>query len=159
MSWQSYCKKYIHCSDGALNYLATLCHSDSPSVTLNVSEESQNPSSRFFAPQSGTQNDDRCGSSNLLTYYGWGGYMIWQYPQIKPSIDGRMTLWRDKSNYSAFEDYYAYEQNTSDIENSAYDIVLMSNQKPLYKHLQKLTNEGKWQKVYEDKNAGVFVRN
>ena len=159
MSWQSYCKKYIHCSDGALNYLATLCHSDSPSVTLNVSEESQNPSSRFFAPQSGTQNDDRCGSSNLLTYYGWGGYMIWQYPQVKPSIDGRMTLWRDEKGYSAFEDYYAYEQNTADIENSAYDIVLMYNQKPLYQHLEKLVSENKWQKVYEDKNAGVFVRN
>src|SRR3989344_2353987 len=159
MSWQSYCKKYIHCSDGALNYLATLCHSDSPSVTLNVSEESQNPSSRFFAPQSGTQNDDRCGSSKLLTYYGWGGYMIWQYPQVKPSIDGRMTLWRDESNYSAFADYYAYEQNTSDIENSAYDTVLMYNQKPLYNRLEKLVSEGKWQKVYEDKDAGVFVRN
>ena len=94
-----------------------------------------------------------------MTYYGWGGYMIWQYPQVKPSIDGRMTLWRDESNYSAFEDYYAYEQNTADIQNSAYDTVLMSPQKPLYNRLEKLVSEGKWQKVYEDKDAGVFVRN
>ena len=70
-----------------------------------------------------------------------------------------MTLWRDEAGYSAFEDYYAYEQNTSDIENSAYDTVLMYNQKPLYNRLNQLVNQGKWQKVYEDKFAGVFVRN
>src|SRR3989344_6528223 len=141
MSWLSYCQKYIHCSDTALDYLTVF------------DPEGLRPewANQLTTPPAGE-------AGNLLTYYGWGGYMIWQYPQVKPSIDGRMTLWRDESNYSAFADYYAYEQNTSDIENSAYDTVLMYNQKPLYNRLNQLVNQGKWQKVYEDKFAGVFVR-
>ena len=123
MSWQTYCQKFVSCSDGAIQYL--------------------------------TSNQL---TSNLLTYYGWGGYMIWRYPEIKPSIDGRMHLWQDNNGYSAFEEYFAYEQNINDIEKSPYDVVLMSPQKPLYKHLDKLSTENKWQKVYEDKFAGVFVR-
>ncbi len=141
MSWLSYCQKYIHCSDTALDYLTVF------------DPEGLRPewANQLTTPPAGE-------AGNLLTYYGWGGYMIWQYPQVKPSIDGRMTLWRDESNYSAFADYYAYEQNTSDIENSAYDTVLMYNQKPLYNRLNQLVDQGKWQKVYEDKFAGVFVR-
>ena len=141
MSWLSYCQKYIHCSDTALDYLTVF------------DPEGLRPewANQLTTPPAGE-------AGNLLTYYGWGGYMIWKYPQVKPSIDGRMTLWRDESNYSAFADYYAYEQNTSDIENSAYDTVLMYNQKPLYNRLNQLVDQGKWQKVYEDKFAGVFVR-
>lgn len=127
MSWQSYCQKYVFCSNEAINYLTS------------------NP------PAGGL-------TSNLLTYYGWGGYMIWNHPQIKPSIDGRMTLWRDDSGYSAFEVYYDFEQNLRDINGSPYEVVLMSPEKPVYNRLQELVNQGKWQKPYEDQFAGVFVR-
>ncbi len=96
---------------------------------------------------------------NLFTLYNWGGYIIWNYPQIKPSIDGRMHLWRDKKGYSGFADYYGYEQNLKDIDDSSYNVVLMSPEKPVYKRLLKLAREGKWKLVYKDKYSGVFVRN
>ncbi|OGH14869.1 MAG: hypothetical protein A2860_00715 [Candidatus Levybacteria bacterium RIFCSPHIGHO2_01_FULL_37_33] len=96
---------------------------------------------------------------NLLTLYNWGGWIIWNYPQIKPSIDGRMSFWRDKKGYSSFADYYGYEQNLKDIDNSKYNVVLMSPEKPVYKRLLKLAREKKWKLVYGDKFAGVFVRN
>jgi hypothetical protein len=96
--------------------------------------------------------------SNLLTLYGWGGYMIWNYPEVKPSIDGRMHLWKDSSGYSAFSNYYALEQNWEDIDSSKYDAVLMWTDKPIYDRLEELTAEGKWEKAYEDQYAGVFVR-
>lgn len=124
MSWQTYCTKYVQCSDGPIEYL--------------------------------TSNQL---TANLLTYYGWGGYMIWNHPDVKPSIDGRMHLWRGEAGYSAFDDYFSYEQNQKEINDSKYDVVLMYNQKPVYRHLEKLTQEGKWQKVYEDKYSGVFTRN
>jgi hypothetical protein len=47
---------------------------------------------------------------NLFSIYGWGGYLIWQYPEKKVFIDGRMPSWRwevnlpRESNY-AFADY------------------------------------------------------
>lgn len=97
-------------------------------------------------------------TDNLLSLYGWGGYMIWNYPEVKPSIDGRMHLWKDESGYSAFSDYYGLEQNWEDVDKSKYNVVLMWNDKPIYDRLEELVNEGKWKKEYEDDLAGVFVR-
>ncbi len=97
-------------------------------------------------------------TDNLLTLYGWGGYMIWNYPQVKPSIDGRMHLWKDNNGYSAFSEYYALEQSWEDVDKSKYSVVLMWNDKPVYKRLQELVDEGKWEKRYEDQYAGVFTR-
>ena len=97
-------------------------------------------------------------NNKLLTLYDWGGWLIWNYSQIKPTIDGRMHLWIDANGYSAFGDYYGYEQNTKSIEPSPYDTILMSPSKPLYQELLQLVNEGKWKLVYSDNTSGVFVR-
>lgn len=94
----------------------------------------------------------------LLSLYGWGGWLIWNFPDIKPSIDGRMHLWVDDRGYSGFAEYYNLEQNTNDVDKSKYTVVYMSNDKPIYKRLEKLVAKGKWQKVYEDKIAGIFVK-
>lgn len=96
-------------------------------------------------------------TQNPYTLYGWGGYLIWNYPQVKPSIDGRMHLW-SQDGYSAFEEYFAYEQNFKDIDTSKYNVVLISPEKPVHERLMKLENAGKWKMVYNDKNASVFVR-
>lgn len=97
-------------------------------------------------------------TENLLSLYGWGGYMIWNYPEVKPSIDGRMHLWKDDKGHSAFSEYYALEQNWEDVDKSKYNVVLMWNDKPIYSRLEELAKEGKWAKKYEDDHAGVFVR-
>ncbi len=80
----------------------------------------------------------------MLTFYNWGGYLIWNYPQIKPSIDGRMHLWVDKKGYSGFAEYYLYEQNWSDIDKSDYDVVLIDTAKPLYTQMVNHVNHGTW---------------
>lgn len=98
-------------------------------------------------------------SGELLTFYDWGGFLIWNYPGLKPSIDGRMHLWRDDEGYSAFASYYPLEQNTSDIEDSKYDVVFMSPLKPMYDRLEQLVLQNKWRLVYEDDYSGIFVRN
>lgn len=97
-------------------------------------------------------------TDNLLSLYGWGGYMIWNYPDVKPSIDGRMHLWKDENGYSAFSNYYSLEQNWEDVDKSKYRVVLMWKDKPIYARLEELVSEGKWEKKYEDDLAGVFVR-
>lgn len=94
---------------------------------------------------------------NLLSLYGWGGWLIWNYPDIKPTIDGRMHVW-EKDGYSAFGEYYSYEQNLVDVDKSKYSVVYMPPNKPIYKRLEKLAAEGRWRKVYSDSRAGVFVR-
>jgi hypothetical protein len=41
----------------------------------------------------------------LLNYYSWGGYLIWNVPEIKVFIDGRMPHWIAPDGTSAMKDY------------------------------------------------------
>lgn len=98
-------------------------------------------------------------NNKLLTMYDSGGFLIWNYPQIKPTIDGRMHLWKDKNGFSGFGYYYPIEQNTTnDVQITSYNSVLASKQKPIYKHLLFLSNQGKWKEIYSDKYSAIFVR-
>lgn len=97
-------------------------------------------------------------TDNLYTLYAWGGFLIWNYPEIKPSIDGRMHIWRDEKGYSGFEEYYDYEQGVTNIDDSNYNVVYMSPIKPIYEMMINLVNQGKWDLVYQDNYAGIFVR-
>ncbi|HSX09972.1 MAG TPA: hypothetical protein VLF93_07485 [Candidatus Saccharimonadales bacterium] len=94
---------------------------------------------------------------NVFSLYGWGGWLIWNYPQIKPTIDGRMHLWV-QNGYSAFTAYYSIEQNFTDIDTTPYDVAYMSPQKPVYGRLVELSKMGKWKEVYKDNAAAIFVR-
>ncbi len=95
---------------------------------------------------------------NLMTFYNWGGYLIWNYPEIKPSIDGRMHLWQDEKGYSAFKYYYPLEQNWQNVDESKYDIVYMTPAKPMHKQMMQLVKENKWKIAYQDKYAYIFTR-
>lgn len=93
-----------------------------------------------------------------LTVYDWGGWLIWNYPGIKPTIDGRMPLWRDSSGYSAFEKYYSYERNVSDIDKSPYNLVYMATTKPIYLRLKELASEKKWKLIYAEQITVIYER-
>jgi len=97
-------------------------------------------------------------TGKLMTFYNWGGWLIANFPEVKPSIDGRMHLWVDNNGYSAFLDYYPYEQNRKDIDKSDYNLVFMPPNKPIHKRLMELVREGKWKIAYNDKLATVFIR-
>lgn len=94
----------------------------------------------------------------IFTVYNWGGWLIWRYPAIKPSIDGRMSLWQTSDGYSAFAEYYSWEQDITDIDASPYNTVFTSRYKPIYKKLRKLEQNGSWIRIYEDNAASIFVR-
>jgi len=70
-----------------------------------------------------------------------------------------MHLWQDKTGYSAFSKYYLLEQDIRNIDNSDYDTVYISTEKPLYRRLTTLSDRGQWTRVYEDESAAVFTRN
>lgn len=98
-------------------------------------------------------------TKDLYSLYGWGGWLIWNYPAIKPTIDGRMHMWKDDNGYSGFVDYFSYEQNVKDIDKSKYNVVYISPDKPVYNRLIDLVRLGKWRLDYHDKYSGIFVRN
>ena len=101
---------------------------------------------------------DRVKGKKLFTFYDWGGYLIWNYPEIKPSIDGRMFLWTDKSGYSPFVEYYKYDLNIKDIDGSSYDMVYTHPTRPLFGRMLELVKLGRWQMIYKDSRAGIFER-
>ncbi len=92
-----------------------------------------------------------------MTLYDWGGWLIWNYPAIKPSTDGRMHLW-EKDGYSGFRHDYNIEQNIADLHFSKYEVVFTGKEKPIYSRLQELENEGTWRKMYEDPKSVIFTR-
>lgn len=94
----------------------------------------------------------------LFSEYGWGGWLIWNYPLIKPSIDGRMAFWEDESGYNALAKYYLLESNLSDIHKSKYDIVYIPPDKPIFHRLLRLVKEKKWKIAYQDGFAFIFIR-
>jgi hypothetical protein len=100
-------------------------------------------------------------TENLFTFYNWGGYLIWNYPEIKPSVDGRMSAWRDEKGYSAYEEYLEYVNGQKAIDDSSYDVVYipMERAMPLYQELNDLVSRGKWKLVYRDDYVGIIMRN
>jgi hypothetical protein len=97
--------------------------------------------------------------NGILSYYDWGGWLIWNYPDIKPSIDGRMTEWKDNTGYSATADYSAYINGEKSIDASPYDVVYLPNDdSPLADVLSTLVQQKKWKVVYQDDRVGIVTR-
>jgi hypothetical protein len=98
-------------------------------------------------------------TNNLFSYYDWGGWLIWNYPDVKPSIDGRMSVWIDNFGYSAVADYRDYLTEKKSINNSNYDVVyLPQDRSPLYLELSNLISQNKWKLVYRDDSVVIVVR-
>ncbi len=113
----------------------------------------------FCSPKSAQYLVEHKPAGKMLTFYNWGGWLIWNYPDIKPSMDGRMPFWKDDHGYSAFAHYYPLEQNMANVDASEYDEIYIPPTKPIYKQMLKLVDEGRWKIVYQDIYAGIFVRN
>lgn len=94
----------------------------------------------------------------IFNEYGWGGYLIWQLPQNKTFIDGRMPGWR-RGDKDILEDY----SNIIDLKKDGPDLlkswqiktVLVS---PDYAIVQFLKMNPGWEKRYKDETAVIYTR-
>ena len=93
---------------------------------------------------------------NIFNDYVWGGYLIWQLPEVKTFIDGRMPAWREGDEY-VFEDYLTVVQLKSGWEEvlQKYDVsyFLIKSDSAL---AQALNVHPGWDVVYEDETAVIF---
>ena len=93
---------------------------------------------------------------NMLNDYSWGGYLIWQLPEYKTFIDGRMTAWRDDKKY-LMEDYQKIFGDTDknkallDEYVESYDIgwILSRPDSNVIKFLKE-NRSNEWEIVFED---------
>lgn len=124
---------------------------------------------------------------NLFSSYGWGGYIVWNYPQKKVFIDGRMAIWKQKKapqgqSKNSFEDYINIVSGTESYQTyfDQYEItavmlptkrkitlidtfeekltgLFLKKQSPPFDLLEQLKNDG-WDQVYQDNVATVLSK-
>ncbi len=93
----------------------------------------------------------------MFNEYNWGGFLIWQYPEKKVFIDGRMPSWKmgDQKIFEDFNKVLMFNDGWQDILKK-YDIgfALVYNNPP---NKYVFLNLG-WREVYSDELACIFVR-
>jgi len=94
----------------------------------------------------------------IFNFYNWGGYLIWNYPQEKVYIDGRMAIWKDP--VTGFMPYGQYEQiMTADnkgleiFQNLGFDYALLYPGSQLE---EALISKLGWVAVYRDRSSVVL---
>jgi len=102
------------------------------------------------------------GSENLFNRYEWGGFLIWQLPDKKVFVDGRMPAWptsSDKSPYTIYLETLQTQPGWQQILDK-YDIkwILISPGTFMDLKLAPKPEEFDWQEAYRDKISVVYKR-
>lgn len=93
---------------------------------------------------------------NMYNEYNWGGYLIWQLPEHKVFIDGRMPHLKigDRHIFKDFNDLQELRNPREIIEKYHIDWALIYNNRLLGSYLP---SEG-FKKVYEDDLSAIFKK-
>ena len=90
----------------------------------------------------------------LYNSFDWGGFLTWYMPDYPVAIDGRTDLYGDELDFRFFD-----SERGDDYVNDPYlneaGVVLLDRTKPL---ANILSGDQRFQKIYEDQIAVVFVR-
>jgi hypothetical protein len=93
----------------------------------------------------------------MFNEYNWGGFLVWQYPEKKVFIDGRMPSWKfgGQKIFEEFNGIFKYEENWQDTLKK-YDagFTLIYSNPP---NMIMFSNAG-WKEVYRDQLSVIFVR-
>jgi len=97
---------------------------------------------------------------NVFNTYEWGGFLIWQKPNNRVFVDGRMPAWRDengKSPYQVFLEIIQTQPGWNEKLNKwKTNYILITNGTFLDLLLQKEPVKYKWQEVYRDDIAVIY---
>lgn len=93
---------------------------------------------------------------NMFNEYNWGGYLIWQLPEHKVFIDGRMPHLTigDRHIFKDFNDLEELRNPKEIIEKYNINWMLIYNNRLLASYLP---SEG-FKKVYEDDLSAIFIK-
>ncbi len=99
---------------------------------------------------------DQLGS-HMYNPYDWGGFLVWQFPEQKVFIDGRMSCWRIGNRF-VFRDsmsiMFAGAGALQGMQDRyGVDWVLTHSNLPL---AQALSNQPDWQLIYSDPIAVIY---
>jgi hypothetical protein len=94
-------------------------------------------------------------NGRIFNSYGWGGYMEWHRPDLKPFVDGRADIFIYNGAFSAYADTVFIRQPLEILEQYKIDYVLT---KPETHLTYVLDHAPGWRAVYLDKVAAIYSR-
>ena len=99
---------------------------------------------------------------NVFNTYEWGGFLIWQKPNIKVFVDGRMPAWKDENGKSPYQIFLEIIQAqpgwNKKLNKWKSNYLLITNGTFLDLLLKKESIMYHWQEVYRD-NIAVIYKN
>lgn len=94
-------------------------------------------------------------TGHIFNQYGWGGYMVWNTPELKTFIDGRADIFVYNGVFEDFLKTRDLEKPFEVMDKYKIQYVLYPPNRPLAYLLQHSSD---WRLVYSDKIAQLFER-
>ena len=94
-------------------------------------------------------------NGRIFNNYGWGGYMEWNAPQLKPFIDGRADIFVYNGVFDDFRRATTIKDPFNILDKYKIDYVLLQPSQPLSYLLE---HSPAWHAIYTDKVAVLFER-
>jgi len=95
----------------------------------------------------------------MFNEYNWGGYLVWKLPEKKVFIDGRMAIWKTKTQ-NIFDEYLQLSktEDTTPAILDKYEIgwALVYKDRPFKNYFMSHNDE--WELVYNDNLSLIFQR-
>ncbi len=99
-------------------------------------------------------------TGNIFTHYEWGGYFIWQYPRLKPFVDGRMPAWKDNQGKSPYEVYLSIMQGQPGwnelLGKYKTDYILVNNGTFIDDAIKQNPQTLNWKELYRDDTRVLY---
>jgi len=97
--------------------------------------------------------------SRMFNEYNWGGYLIWQLPEVKVFIDGRMAIW-ETNNLKIFDDFQSIlsldsREASFYLDKWQVNTIFIRANRPLDLYLQ---NDSQWRLDYHDELSAIWTR-
>ena len=96
-------------------------------------------------------------AGNMFNEYNWGGFLVWQYPEKKTFIDGRMPSWR-MNGFSIFQQFnktMKYDEGWNEtFQKYNISFALVYNN-PIN---EMMFSSIGWKKIYSDPSTFIFLR-
>lgn len=99
---------------------------------------------------------------NIFNRYEWGGFLIWQLPEYKIFVDGRMPAWPTPSGKSPYTIYLETLQTQpgwqETLEEYNIDWILISPGTFMDLKLRPSPESFGWQEIYRDSQSVVYKK-
>ena len=110
------------------------------------------------------QSKAKPSTNNIFNRYEWGGFLIWQLPEYKVFVDGRMPAWfispADKSPYTIYLETLQTQPGWQKTLNKYHlNWILISPGTFMDLKLQPKPTRFGWQEVYRNENSVIYKRN